>query len=97
LPVVATRAGALAETVVDGETGLLVDPGDTDGLANALLASLDDRSLAERHGAAARARCEREFDIRRCARAYIDLFRPEQEWRHRSEGHAVAALRRASR
>jgi glycosyltransferase involved in cell wall biosynthesis len=73
-PVVATRGGALAETVVDGETGFLAEPHDTDALAGALLAYLDDPSLAAAHGAAARAWCEQQFDIRRCADEYAALF-----------------------
>jgi glycosyltransferase involved in cell wall biosynthesis len=77
-PVVATRGGALAETVVDGQTGFLVAPRDTDGLAQALLTYLNDASLVMRHGSAARAWCEQHFDIRRCAAAYAALFEPRR-------------------
>jgi glycosyltransferase involved in cell wall biosynthesis len=41
-PVIAHRIGALAETVDDGINGLLVDPGDSQGLAKAI-----QRLLAE--------------------------------------------------
>ena len=37
LPVVGTRSGGVVETVVDGETGVLVAPGDMDGQARAFL------------------------------------------------------------
>ncbi|HEY6331595.1 MAG TPA: glycosyltransferase family 4 protein, partial [Blastocatellia bacterium] len=37
LPVVATRTGGLAESVVEGESGLVCEPGDMDSLANAIL------------------------------------------------------------
>ena len=73
-PVVAANGGALPETVVDGQTGFLVEPRDTDALAAALLAYLDDASLSATHGAAARAWCEQQFDIRRCADDYAALF-----------------------
>ena len=43
-PVVATRAGALPETC--GDAALLVDPGDDDALADAVVAALDDEGLA---------------------------------------------------
>lgn len=76
-PVVATRGGALAETVVDGQTGFLAAPRDTEGLAEALLAYLDDASLVAKHGTAARAWCEQQFDIRRCAVAYAGLFQSD--------------------
>jgi glycosyltransferase involved in cell wall biosynthesis len=54
--VVASRAGGILDLVDDGEQGLLVDPEDIDGLADALVRVLSDRSLAERLGAAAHAR-----------------------------------------
>jgi glycosyltransferase involved in cell wall biosynthesis len=74
-PVVATRGGALPETVIHGRTGFLVEPRDTHALAAALLAYLDNGSLLAAHGAAAREWCEQRFHIARCARAYAELFR----------------------
>jgi glycosyltransferase involved in cell wall biosynthesis len=74
-PVVATRAGGLAEVIVHGRTGLLAEPGDTAALAKDLLAYMNDDSLVASHGAAARIRCEQRYDIRRCAAGYADLFR----------------------
>ncbi|MBA2476746.1 MAG: glycosyltransferase family 4 protein, partial [Actinobacteria bacterium] len=47
------RAGGIPELVLDGQTGLLVDPEDAAGLARALVRTLSDRALAERFGAAA--------------------------------------------
>jgi len=44
-PVVASAAGGTPEVVHDGETGLLVDPGDTDALARAFGRVLDDADL----------------------------------------------------
>lgn len=78
-PVVATRGGALSETVVDGTTGFLVPQRDTDALAAALLAYQDDPSLSAAHGASARAWCEERFDIRRCASEYVRLFRRDPQ------------------
>jgi glycosyltransferase involved in cell wall biosynthesis len=51
-PVVATDVGDLGVAVRDGETGLLVPPGDPDALAGALLRLLGDDGLADRMGAA---------------------------------------------
>jgi glycosyltransferase involved in cell wall biosynthesis len=48
------RAG-IPDVVRSDENGLLVDPDDADELAAALVRILEDRSLAERYGAAARA------------------------------------------
>jgi glycosyltransferase involved in cell wall biosynthesis len=52
--VVASRLGGPAEIVRDGETGLLVPPGDAGALANALVRLLSCRDDAERLGAAGR-------------------------------------------
>ncbi|HUP32841.1 MAG TPA: glycosyltransferase family 4 protein, partial [Gaiellaceae bacterium] len=54
-PVVASAVGGLAEAVADGETGLLVPPGDVPALRAALLRLLEDDQLRARMGAAARA------------------------------------------
>ncbi len=61
LPVVATAVGGTPEVVLDGQTGLLVAPGDPSALADALLVLLADRCLAERFGQAGRARVEAHF------------------------------------
>ena len=47
------RGGGIPELVHDGETGLLVDPEDVGGLADALVTALSDRELCERFGRAA--------------------------------------------
>lgn len=54
--VVASRVGDLPAAVADGETGLLVEPGDATALAGALEQVLADAERAERMGAAGRAR-----------------------------------------
>jgi glycosyltransferase involved in cell wall biosynthesis len=49
-PVVATRVGGLPEAVLDGESGLLVPPGDVSALADAVVAMLRDPSRARAMG-----------------------------------------------
>ena len=63
-PVVATQVGGVPEVVVQGETGILVPPGDADALAHALIELLQDREKAQRMGSAGRVRAERHFDVR---------------------------------
>ena len=64
-PIVATAAGGTPEIVIDGDTGVLVPVGDSDGLARGLIRVLDDRELAKRLGAAARERVSTAFGVDR--------------------------------
>lgn len=76
VPVVATRAGGLPEVVVDGVTGLLVDVGDVDAMAEAALRILRDPDLRRAYGRAGRRRAVHEFSedevVRRYGRVYRD-------------------------
>jgi glycosyltransferase involved in cell wall biosynthesis len=58
LPVVATRVGGIGDLVVDGETGVLVEPGDPGAVADALAALARSADLRRRLGDAGRARVE---------------------------------------
>jgi glycosyltransferase involved in cell wall biosynthesis len=47
-PVLATAAGGVAEVIHDGENGLLVASGDTEGLRDAIVRYFSDSALRER-------------------------------------------------
>ena len=68
-PVVASDVGGISDIVADGETGLLVPPGDSPGIAAAILRLLTDPDLRDRMGQAGRRRMERLFDARLWARS----------------------------
>jgi glycosyltransferase involved in cell wall biosynthesis len=72
LPVVATRVGSVAELV--GDSGLLVERDDVDGLAAALARLRDDAALRTRLGAAGRERARARFTVEHMARAYERLW-----------------------
>ncbi|HEY2191658.1 MAG TPA: glycosyltransferase [Actinomycetospora sp.] len=74
-PVVAARVGGLADTVVDGHTGLHVPPGDPDAAARALGALLADPARAARLGRAGRARAEAHYGWDRVAAATAAVYR----------------------
>jgi phosphatidyl-myo-inositol dimannoside synthase len=61
-PVVAGRSGGVVDAVLDGETGLLVEPNDTDALANAICTLLGDADLARRLGENGRRRVATELN-----------------------------------
>ncbi len=73
LPAVVTRRGSLAEIVVDGETGLVVDE-DPESLAGAWGRLLDEPALASQMGAAARMRAESTFAPGHLADTVAELY-----------------------
>lgn len=73
LPVLATRVGGVPEVVMDGETGLLVPPGDPEALAAALARLASDPAWRRAAGEAGRRRAEAEFSIHARARKIEDL------------------------
>jgi glycosyltransferase involved in cell wall biosynthesis len=76
VPIVATTGGALPEVVGrDGETGLLVPPGEVDALAAGLLRALGDADLRARIGPAGRRRALERFTWRQTAIRTVDNYR----------------------
>jgi glycosyltransferase involved in cell wall biosynthesis len=57
-PVIASRAGGIVDMVVDGETGLLVPPGDVEALSAAMRRLIDDPELRAQMGEAGQERTE---------------------------------------
>ena len=82
VPVVASRIGALAELVDDGETGALVAPGDTETLRKAL-GLLTERATSVTFGQRAR-------------QVYLDRFTPERDLAATERIYADAIARHAA-
>ena len=74
-PVVATAVGGLADAVVDGETGILVPPGDVGALRTALVRLLQDAEQRARLGQAGRARARERLGLDIQAAATVELYR----------------------
>jgi glycosyltransferase involved in cell wall biosynthesis len=75
LPVVGSRVGGMAELVVEGETGLLVAPGDPGELAAAIARLVDDPELRQQLGSAGRTRVEAHFALETFLDAHLELYR----------------------
>jgi len=72
VPVIATTGGALPEVIgPDGESGLLVPPGDSSALAAAIGRALDDAGLRRDLGARGRKGVAERFSWRRTAEATV--------------------------
>ena len=69
-PVVSTNRGGPSETVLDGETGFLVPPGDPAALAERVLQLLRDPALRQRMGTAGREHVLRNFTAAASARSF---------------------------
>jgi glycosyltransferase involved in cell wall biosynthesis len=75
LPVVCARAGAITETVNDGVTGLMVEPRNSEELADTMLQLLSDSNRRASLGRAGQAKVVREFDPREVARKSLEVYR----------------------
>jgi glycosyltransferase involved in cell wall biosynthesis len=73
-PVVGPSTGGIADTVVDGETGILVSPGQPRAFAAAVARLLRDEDLRERMGRAGRRRAHDVFSLEQHARRINDLY-----------------------
>ncbi|NEQ28115.1 MAG: glycosyltransferase [Microcoleus sp. SIO2G3] len=74
-PVVATRVGSVAEAVADGETGLLVNKDDVEGLTAALRRLRDDPALRIRLGQRGWEVAQRHFTVKQMVNNYERLWR----------------------
>jgi phosphatidyl-myo-inositol dimannoside synthase len=75
VPVVAGRSGGAHEAVVDGETGLVVEPRDVVGVRAALERLLGDQALRKRFGAAGRRRAVDELSYDRLVTRLLPVTR----------------------
>ena len=74
VPVAGFAAGGLVEAVLDGQTGLLVAPGDGEALTATIARLLDDEALRRRLGAAGRERMQDEFSINTMVNGHVALY-----------------------
>ena len=75
VPVIASRIGGLPGLIHDGETGFLVEPGDTEAIARHLRRLADNPDELEQLRKTARAFAERNLDITAMNTAYEQALR----------------------
>ena len=73
LPVISTKHAGIPDVVVHGETGYLVAEGDIDGMAEHMVAVLNDPQLAARLGAAGRARVLEQYSMKQSIARLKDI------------------------
>ena len=74
VPVVSTRLSGIPEAVPDLQAGLLAEPGDVEGLTEAIARTLSDQDGARHRARAARRRAEELFDGRKNVSQLLQLF-----------------------
>jgi glycosyltransferase involved in cell wall biosynthesis len=75
VPVVATRTGGIPESVAHGVTGLLVEDGDVDGLAEAMRVLVLDSALRRKMGDAGRQRVAEVFNVQTQNAKLVEMLR----------------------
>ena len=73
LPVITTREGGIPDIVIDGQTGIIVEKNDPEGLADAIASLIEDPELARRMGHAGRKRLEENFTERQFEKRFTDI------------------------
>lgn len=91
LAVVGTRAGGIPEAVTDGVTGVLVPPGNSDALADAIVRLLGDAAARARMGEAGRARVAEKFGVDRLVDGTLDVYRRVSRGQTQIQIHSSAS------
>ncbi len=63
VPIIGSRAGGIPEVIRDGENGLLIEPGDVQGLRDAMLDLLSDSKLRRKMGLRGKQMISKMFSI----------------------------------
>jgi glycosyltransferase involved in cell wall biosynthesis len=73
-PVVATRVGGIPELITNGESGYLVNRGDTATMSERILTLVADQELRARMGQAGRETVSDKFDLRKNVAQLINAY-----------------------
>jgi len=74
VPVVASRIGGIVDIIKDGESGLLVAPGDWNGLSDAIVKVVKDASLRAKLIKNGRKNVEKQFSLGRMYKKTLDVY-----------------------
>jgi phosphatidylinositol alpha-1,6-mannosyltransferase len=75
IPVIGTRTGGMVEAIIDGETGLLVNPNDLDDLIKKILRLYNNKEFREKLGEKGYNRVIKEFTWEKLVGDYIQAFK----------------------
>ena len=89
-PTVATRVGGLPDSIIDGKTGILVEPSNPASLAEGILQMLREPERAKQYGCAGRERMLTRFTLRHTANDLAALY--AQALHRRSAGYRTPVM-----
>jgi len=89
LPIVSTAAGGVPGLFESGKEGLIVQPGDVQGLSNSMSFLLRNRELSQSLGVAAARRARENFDVATMVQAYQGFYENLVNHSHRLQGKSV--------
>jgi glycosyltransferase involved in cell wall biosynthesis len=92
-PTVATRVGGMIDSVIDAETGVLVEPSSPQSLADGILRLLRNPEIARSYGKAGRERMLATFTLRRTVEKLSDLYERQASARGVGYRNGVVGLR----
>jgi len=73
-PIISTPVGAITETVIDGETGFIIKPGDVNLLAEKIIVLIENYDLRKRISHASRRRYEEQYTENKYIENMINVF-----------------------
>jgi colanic acid/amylovoran biosynthesis glycosyltransferase len=74
VPVISTKLVGIPDLIVDGETGLLAEPNNTNDLSNKIFQLIEDKPLRSRLAINGREQVERQFDLSTCLNPLFEKF-----------------------
>jgi glycosyltransferase involved in cell wall biosynthesis len=93
VPAIATRVGAVSDVIEQDSTGLLCEPGDAAGLADAMIRAAADRTARVRWGERLYQTVRASYSINVQADAIADVYESVLRERARRAAVATPALR----
>jgi glycosyltransferase involved in cell wall biosynthesis len=82
--VVATNVGAVPQVIIDGETGLLVAPGDVNALAAGIERLMEDSSLRNRLASRGHSLVAQSYSVNVMTAGYLALYHDTVQLKHNS-------------
>ncbi len=90
VPTIATRVTGCMDAVVDGETGILIDPSSASALGDAIERLIGNEALRHKMGKAAGRRVRESFGSDRLVAEHLSLYAAEAPWCRWEESRTIA-------